>query len=861
MNPVIEVLWIGIAQQQYRQCLCCGVFLMVVLLLAGCGGGASTEINPPTSNTITVSSSSYNGPNAQTEDVRAFQVNVWERLRVSDRCGACHIEAGQSPMYVRQDDVKLAYSVANPLIDLESPASSRLVTKVAEGHNCWLPSDAACATAITGYIEDWVAGTSSGGRQIQLVAPSLLRDPGAALSFPDSAPAEFDGVWNLLRDNCDGCHVDASPTPQTPFFASGVREHAYEAAKSKINLNDPAASRLVVRLRDEFHNCWTQCGADAASMENAIIALAGSSAVSSDPVQAPVVFSKALTLPEGVIAAGGNRHETDVIAQYEFKTGSGTVALDSSGVLPELNLTLSGDVNWVGGWGIQIVSGKAQGSTANSRKLHDLIKATGEYSIEAWVVPANVVQEGPTRIVTYSAGTAARNFTLGQTQYNYSFMHRSSTTDADGEPALSTADADEDLQATLQYVVVTFDPINGRRIYVNGVFTDDVDPVAAGNLNDWDDSFAFALGNEVSNDRQWTGSLRMVAIHNRALTQEQIVQNFGVGVGEKFFLLFGIGDISGVPADSYIMFEVAQYDSYSYLFDKATYINLDPAVTPGNIPLKGLRIGINGKEAIVGQAYRNLNTSIGGVDYDPAAGQPLSSLGTIIALENGPDSDEFFLSFEELGDEMNVVTEISPLTPPPLPDPGPVADIGVRTFDEINATMATVTGVNAQLVKGQFDTLRQQLPAVETLEGFLSAHQMGVAQLAIAYCNELVEDTGTVRSTFFVRGFNFDDDVYSAFAGDKQVDVIDDLYDRMIAIPRSGTDLSQMPTRAEVQLELNNPIDGAAGLYDRLRFADCSASPAPSPDPDDAVCGKVRTRAIVKALCASMLGSAAMLVQ
>jgi len=873
MNPVIEVLSIGIEQQRFRQLLSCGALVLALLMLTACGGGASTETNPPTSNTNTVASSSYNGPNAQTEDVRAFQVNVWERLRVSDRCGACHVEANQSPMFVRQDDVNLAYSAANPLIDRDSPASSRLVTKVAGGHNCWLSSDAACATAITGYIEDWVAGTSAGGRQIQLVAPANIRDPGATLSFPSNVPAEFDGVWNLLQTNCVGCHVDSSPTPQTPFFASSVRADAYEAAKSKISLNDPAASRLVVRLRDEFHNCWTQCGADATTMENAIIALAGSSEVSSDPVQAPIVFSKALTLPEGVLAAGGNRHETDVVAEYEFKTGSGMIALDSSGVLPELNLTLSGDVNWVGGWGIQIVDGKAQGSTANSKKLHDLIKATGEYSIETWVVPANVVQEGPARIITYSAGTAARNFTLGQTQYNYNFMHRSSTTDGDGEPALSTADADEDLQATLQHVVVTFDPLNGRRIYVNGVFTDDMDTVAAGNLNDWDDSFAFALGNEVSNDRQWMGTLRMVAIHNRALTQEQIVQNFDVGVGEKFFLLFSIGDTPGVPADSYIMFEVAQYDSYSYLFDKATYINLDPAVTPGNFALKGMRIGINGKEAIVGQAYRNLDTSIDGAGYDPATGQPLSSLGTIIALENGPDSDEFFLTFEELGDETNVVTELSPLIPPPLPVPATVADIGVRTFDEINASMAAMTGVDAQLVKGQFDILRQQLPAVETIEGFLSAHQMGVAQLAIAYCDKLVEDTGTVRSTFFARGFNFNEDVYDAFAGNKQVDVIDDLYDRIIAIPRSGVDLSLMPTRAEVRLELNNPVDGPDldvtldppvpatpdGLYDRLRFADCSASPAPSPVPQ--ACNAVRTRAIVKALCASTLGSAAMLVQ
>jgi len=367
------------------------LLMLSIGLLHGCGGGASTQTNPLTTNSGTVNSSSYTGPSAQTEDVRAFQVNVWEHLRDSNRCGACHVEGGQSPEFVRQDDVNLAYSVANPLIDLDNPGNSRLVTKIAGGHNCWLPSDAACATAITSYIENWAAGVASGGRQIQLVAP-IAKTPGSTKTFPaDVNTTTFaTTVWPLLTANCSGCHVDTSPTPQAPFFASPVVADAYVAAESKINLNDPALSRLVVRLRDEFHNCWSDCASDATEMQNAIAALSGSIAL--NQVQAPTVFSNALTMQDGVSAAGGNRYENDVIALYEFRTGSGNTVLDLSGVSPELNLTISGDVDWVGGYGIRINDGKAQGSTAASKKLHDLIKATGEYSIEAWVVPANVVQ-------------------------------------------------------------------------------------------------------------------------------------------------------------------------------------------------------------------------------------------------------------------------------------------------------------------------------------------------------------------------------------------------------------------------------------------------------------------------------------
>src|SRR5690606_2224724 len=121
-------------------------------------------------------------------------------------------------------------------------------------------------------------------------------------------------------------------------------------------------------------------------------------------------------------------------------------AFDTSGVDPAMDLTLSGEVEWFGGWGLAFSGGKAQASTAASRKLHEQIVATGEFSIEAWVAPGNVVQEDA-RIISYSAGPMQRNFNLGQTMYDYEHFVRSDNTDQNGNPQLSTPSADEVLQA------------------------------------------------------------------------------------------------------------------------------------------------------------------------------------------------------------------------------------------------------------------------------------------------------------------------------------------------------------------------------------------------------------------------------
>ena len=442
------------------------------------------------------------------------------------------------------------------------------------------------------------------------------------------------------------------------------------------------------------------------------------------------------------------------------------------------------------------------------------------------------------RIVTYSAGDADRNFTLQQTLYNYDFRHRSDNTGANGDPALSTPDAAEVLQATLQHVVATYDPVEGRKIYVNGVLETQADPVATAPINGWDDTYAFVLGNEAGGNGLWQGTLRLVAVHNRALTQAQIQQNFDVGVGEKFFLLFSIEDIINVPT-AYILFEVAQFDSYGYLFTQPHFLTLDFNQQPSGIPIQGMRIGLNGTEVPISQTYANLSDTLDAALFQEL-GQPLSNLGAVMPLERGPDADEFFLTFDLLGAQQYVRTDDPALviTPSDLP---PAQRIGVRTFDEINATMSAVTGVSTE--EGSVDTtfqgLRQSLPAIETPEAFLSSHQVAVAQLAIQYCDALMEDRGSISTAAYFPGFDFNAAPAAAFANRDAL--IQPLVDGIM-----GFAIQTQPDYVVVRDELGYVLsDGIRpdNLIDRL------------------IAGGTNTRSISKGACAAVLGSGVMLVQ
>ena len=863
----------------------------ILILLQACGGGSDTMPNP----FLGGGDVAYQGPPAATDDVRAFENNVWNNLRSQNRCGQCHASGGQSPHFVDETNINSAYSAAVPLVNLAEPASSLLVTKVAGGHNCWEPLDNICADTIENMISAW-AGEEDGDntRSIELTAPSI-RAPGESKSFPpgalDNGASSFEQtIYPLLTEYCSACHYEeGAAQQQSPFFGNPHDvDSSYAAAKAKINIDTPLNSRFVQRLL-EGHNCWSDCGSqnisnavvdgDSGTMLDAIEQFAN--AIQPTAVDQNLVISKAMQLYDGIIATGGNRHESNLVALWEFKAGSGTTAFDTSGIEPSVNLSISGNVEWLSAYGLDFSGGKAQADTQTSRKLHDFIKSTGEYAIEAWLIPANVTQE-EANIISYDAGATQKNFTLAQTLYSYKVHNRSSLSDTNGTPVLSTQDAGELLQSSLQHVVANYDPINGRSIFINGELIDVADTISQStSISGWDDTYALVMGQSVANNQTWEGQIRMAAIHNRVLSAEQVLQNYQVGVGEKYFLLFSISEQIGIE-DSYILFEVSQFDSYSYLFEQPRFVNLNPDWSPQGFAVRNLRIGINGKQALAGQVYANLDVTIDS-SYSADQGQLLSPLGTVIGLEKGAASDEFFLSFEVLANQSNPFVEPTPIAAVPGEDADAVSEIGVRTFEEIVATISKITQVPVTntVFSQVFQQYRQQLPTVETIDAFLSSHQMAIAQLALTACSERVDADAALplgdpaRALF--RDFDFEQNAPVAFdTATERNNSIDPVLERVLMI-----NLSTQPDADEIKNLLAASADqtllwnSGSGTYTSLvnEMLSCPTPADPHYNEDfvdrcslnsDATTGintTRRTREIVKALCAATVGSAAMLLQ
>jgi hypothetical protein len=663
-----------------------------------------------------------------------------------------------------------------------------------------------------------------------------------------SVTAYSQTVYPIVRQYCATCHAGAGPG--SPSLAHPNIDTSFDATVNtqKVNFTQPSRSRLVRRLAADFHYCWSDCLMNGLEMEAAIAAWAQLVAQTAPPPggtpggtpggggppgggTVDLIASAPLGLSDGVEDLGAERYREHLIAFWDFKEGSGNVARDTSGVAPAMDLTLTG-VSWMSNYGIEIETGRASATRTTSRKLYDRIAneqtGTQQYSVEAWVIPANTTQEGPARIVTYSSGTGSRNFTLGQILYSYDVRNRSvlPAVDGNGRPSLLTYPADQDLQATLQHVVVTYDQYRGRRVHVNGIFTDDVDEQGPGRLWNWDPNHTFALGNEISNDRLWLGKLQLVAVYDLALTPAQIQQNFDAGVGKRLVMRFDVSAWAG--PGSFIEFMVSEFDEFSYLFCQPTFVSPNA----GGVRLSNLRIAVNGVVPVSGQAFQSVDALV----TEPR--QLLSRQCSIVQKDAGAADDVFSIEFETLAGFQDPVDPGPPPAPPVEIFGEPLPREGLRDFDRVNNTMASLTGVdpNSTAVRDTFAELEQQLPGTFDLRTFSSSQQVGIAKLALEYCDAMVE-SNALRTAFFgtTPPFQFDAPVNTAFSDQSKRDlVIDRLVDRML-----GANIAYQPSRDEARPLLND-------LITELTAA-CTTAP----------CDAVRTRNVVKGLCAAVLSSAA----
>ena len=680
-----------------------------------------------------------------------------------------------------------------------------------------------------------------------IVANSIGADLAQGLSVTEQVTGFEQTVYPVLRQYCIGCH--AAGGSGSPKIADADPAVAWSAVvdNQKVNFADPAASRLVRRLAADFHHCWSNCSTDAADMLAEILAWQAAIEVAGGTtggVDVAELTSDILTVSDGREEVGAERFEAGMIARWEFKELTGTTAFDSSGVAPAMDLALEGP-ELMNSYGIRVASGRAIATAEASRKLYDRIGSaeTGSqaYSLELWVANANTTQEGPARIISYSRNRGSRNFMLGQTVYQYAARNRnfSDSTNNNGTPELLTYDVDQDAQSTLQHVVVTYDLLRGRRIYVDGDWTDDPDPVAPGRLWNWDPNHRLVLGNEVTLDAPWLGQIRYAAIYERTLPEAAILQNYEAGIGKRVTLAFDVSQWTG--GASSIEFSLTQLDDYSYLFCSPTFVS----DTGAAFRIQNMRISINGIVPVSGQGFTRLNALV------TNGRQLLSRQCSVIGGVSDPATDEFQLVLEQLGIFQDPVPSGNP-PPPGVEDFGdPVPVVGMRSFDRVNASMAAVTGVDSQVVAVDvvYDELVQQLPSTTNLKSFVSANQVGVAKLGTEYCDVLVGDGSpanqAMRDGFFPNAalFGWDLAPAAAFANPVEVDyVTDPLLDQIVGAGMRG-DVMGAPARYQAEAILDQLIVDL--------MTTCG-------DIDEPVCDGDYTKSIVKGLCTTVISSGAL---
>lgn len=220
---------------------------------------------------------------------------------------------------------------------------------------------------------------------------------------------------------------------------------------------------------------------------------------------------------------------------YRLDEGAGRRALDSSESGELIHLELSDPPPVWTADGLAFDGDVAAISVATPTAFVESCKRSNSLSVEAWVTPAVQTEEGTRRIVTLSAGSTKRNFSLGVgglfsegplDVYSHRLRRGGGTTN--GLPALYTPAGS--VRPALTHVVAVYERGGRHRLYVDGAIA--AERLDEGTLSNWDTTFRLGLGRELGEDdprRGFVGQVHLVALYASALTADDVLSHFSAG--------------------------------------------------------------------------------------------------------------------------------------------------------------------------------------------------------------------------------------------------------------------------------------------------------------------------------------------
>jgi hypothetical protein len=230
----------------------------------------------------------------------------------------------------------------------------------------------------------------------------------------------------------------------------------------------------------------------------------------------------------GVGGPTPTRVSDGLIALYDFDENGGSTVFDQSGFAPALDLTIenTGNVTWSEGY-LSIESGTTLQSAEAATKLFSAVATANAITMEAWVRPSTLVAVGtpPDRLISMSNGSSNRNFLLGQDATEYAARYRTENSDNNGNPTFYSSVATASLNLT--HVVFTHAADGSEVFYIDGA--ENATNARPGGTGNWVSTYPLVVANEIGGGREWLGELHLIAIYDRALTADEVQQNFDVG--------------------------------------------------------------------------------------------------------------------------------------------------------------------------------------------------------------------------------------------------------------------------------------------------------------------------------------------